>query len=46
METGGNAKIKLQTQYTGDHIGLYEFVTQLGYLSTLTAVKYSLAYYL
>lgn len=43
--TGGSAQIKLRTFYKGDYIGLYEFITQLSYLSDLTAIKYSLAYY-
>ena len=43
--TGGCSQIKLRTFYKGDYIGLYEFITQLSYLSDLTAIKYSLAYY-
>jgi hypothetical protein len=33
QETSGGSRIRLRTQYKGDYIGLYEFISQLSYLS-------------
>jgi len=44
--TGGKSKISLRSQYKDDYVGLFEFVSQLAYMSELTANKYTRAYYI
>lgn len=44
--TGGKSRISLRSQYKDDYVGIFEFITQLAYMSELTANKYTRAYYI